>query len=287
LEELTFHLLEGQRALDDVTNSIDRQLRGRNRAESFAPASRDWGTTNSTWRLYLSMQHLYIYDVWSGQYFATALALLSRVGLEENRAQALLHELAGDDRGIQLLLGSAGCYFCDLAIHAKSIDPKWWSDMKRRILHLPLARWDTRNVWLLHSSQQDVVDEIESAPPCEKCAEAELNLRQSLGFQPPAPTIIVTPVDSVRIVEGADETRTETLLPTNEAISSSASSSGYGGAFTEAAAAEQQYRTGAQLWTSAIARIRAVARLAALLRRRASDLEKQVLTDQERVETDI
>ncbi|KAH7096508.1 hypothetical protein BKA62DRAFT_509569 [Auriculariales sp. MPI-PUGE-AT-0066] len=311
LEELMFHLLERRTALGSLrdrlgpfaiwigngphgsvveaitqTPSIDNFLQEttlnvlRQRPATVA-------TTTSTWRLYLSMRNnISSNDASSGWKLAIALALLSRVGLEGSRARALLHELAGDDRGIQLLLGGTHD-FVQLAIHAKTVDPVWWIDMKRRILHLPLALWDSRRLKGLHFSQQAVVDSIESSPPCKECAAAILELRRILSSQPPEPAVTFTPVDSVRMVEGADETRPGTSLPIAEALFSSASSSRYGGAVTEVAAAEQQDRTGSGLWARAITTIRAVARLAAPLRPLTSDLEMHLLTDQERVETDV
>ncbi|KAH7096484.1 hypothetical protein BKA62DRAFT_833940 [Auriculariales sp. MPI-PUGE-AT-0066] len=208
LEEVMFHLLERRAALsshraplgtcnfwpnvdshDFVVKSLDGTLSIDNFLQETSlnvlrqrPAS--GGTTTSTWRLYLSASNISTdQDALSGWIFANELALLSRVGLEASRAKALLHELAGDDRGIQLMLGNTN-YFVRLALHARTIDFQWWISIKRRILDLPLLIWDTRNWKRQHSSQQAVVDQIESDPPCKQCAEAEPKLRQILGFQP-------------------------------------------------------------------------------------------------------
>ncbi|KAH7098021.1 hypothetical protein BKA62DRAFT_714394 [Auriculariales sp. MPI-PUGE-AT-0066] len=131
----------------------------------------------STWRLYLTTSNSGgISDVAEvGSMLAIALAMLSRTGLDGSQAKALLHELAGDDRGIRLLLGSTS-RFVELAVHAKRFDPAWWSGMEQRILALPPDIWARRNEQHLHRSAHELVCEIRGHHFCRSCTETVLRL---------------------------------------------------------------------------------------------------------------
>ncbi|KAH7096749.1 hypothetical protein BKA62DRAFT_488386 [Auriculariales sp. MPI-PUGE-AT-0066] len=156
----------------------------------------------STWKLYLSMRsdvHLNdevggVKDADAAQMFAIELALLSRLGLESGHARALVQELVGDDRGVQLLLANTAD-FESIAIHAKVVEPSWWVGMRQRILDLSRPRWDSRrrNYVGRHSTRQEIVDAIENALPCGMCAETEHELRHIFTGDPsPIPSVSPT-----------------------------------------------------------------------------------------------
>ncbi|KAH7096487.1 hypothetical protein BKA62DRAFT_719465 [Auriculariales sp. MPI-PUGE-AT-0066] len=147
----------------------------------------------STWRLYMSMTDSSDYwDASEGAGFAIELALLSRVGLDGAQTANLLHELTGDDRGVQLMLGDT-YYFAQLATHIKAVDSTWWGSMKRCILNLSSERWGLRNNRHSHSSRDQLISEIERAPPCDMCNRTERELHRILAAQNPAPHLAVSP----------------------------------------------------------------------------------------------
>ncbi|KAH7097813.1 hypothetical protein BKA62DRAFT_832980 [Auriculariales sp. MPI-PUGE-AT-0066] len=147
------------------------------------PRSQTGGETTSSWRLYLATREgAWDWDTDAGQMFAIELALLSRLGLPESEAKLLVHELVGDERGVQLLLAHE-YFFVELAVHAKMVDSAWWRSMRRRIFDLPFARWDNRVGVRWHLTRRELIAEVERRSSCDLCNQVEDELRAMIADQ--------------------------------------------------------------------------------------------------------
>ncbi|KAH7101050.1 hypothetical protein BKA62DRAFT_704923 [Auriculariales sp. MPI-PUGE-AT-0066] len=231
----------------------------------------------SIWRCYLSMGQDYDQqrpkDTHAGSIFAIQLALLLRAGLETSHAKVLLHELAGDGRGIRLFLGDEASFIV-LATHAKTVDPEWWEGMKRQLLALPLNRWRaTQKMMFQRSSSREMVDEIEGAALCEMCTEALSDMDSSiLATRQNTPTSSTPTAHHETTAQGDTIAEHHVRIRTSDVESDSTQPAG--GSDEVSTVFDHPVATG-NLWRRVVLPIRAVVRLSRTSERRASDLEKQ------------